>query len=312
VTAGGGSIGHMSGSDHDGLTPLAGGYSGETFLAQAAGERTVVRIYAARGATRGPQAPEVDAAVLRLVRGLLPVAQVLDAQPPRPAAGTPGLLVTSFLPGQRLDLVLPALDAAGRAAVGRHLGILLGRLATMPMPRPGIFVDAGLRVEPLPPGDLVDFVAGHRARTAIASWPPDAYDGLLDVADRAQRVLDRVRRTCLVHGDLNPKNLLVDPGTLEVTGLLDWEFAYAGLPGTDLGNLLRFERDDDLATAVLGSYRAAVPDASDGVLEEARAADLFALVDLAGRRGENPVTERAHEQLLAVARSGDLHAVPAP
>ena len=50
-------------------------------------------------------------------------------------------------------------------------------------------------------------------------------------------------RCCLVHSDFNPKNLLVDPDTLEVTGLLDWEFAHAGHPYTDLGNLLRFERD---------------------------------------------------------------------
>jgi hypothetical protein len=45
-------------------------------------------------------------------------------------------------------------------------------------------------------------------------------------------------------------------------------------------------------------------------LELARAADLWALVDLASRRGQNPVTERAHRHLVAIARSGDLHALP--
>ena len=75
------------------LTPLAGGYSGETFLADGGGQRTVVRVYAASGAQRsaqwsaqvsaqwsaqrGPDAPEVDAGVLRLVRGLVPVPDVL-------------------------------------------------------------------------------------------------------------------------------------------------------------------------------------------------------------------------------------------
>jgi len=33
-------------------------------------------------------------------------------------------------------------------------------------------------------------------------------------------------------------------------------------------------------------------------------------VDLAARRGENPVTERGHHLLRAVASSGDLHAAP--
>jgi len=41
------------------------------------------------------------------------------------------------------------------------------------------------------------------------------------------------------------------------------------------------------------------------------AADVFALVDLAGRRGQNPVAEQAHQLLRAVALSGDVHAVPA-
>ena len=44
-------------------------------------------------------------------------------------------------------------------------------------------------------------------------------------------------------------------------------------------------------------------------LELARAADLWALVDLAARRGENPVADRAHDQLVAIARTADLHAL---
>jgi len=180
----------------------------------------------------------------------------------------------------------------------------------MPMPRPGLFVDGDLRVEPLPAGDLADFVEAHRTGTALETWPSQEYDALLEVADRAQGLLDEVRRTCLVHSDLNPKNLLVDPDTLEVTGLVDWEFAHAGRPGTDLGNLLRFERADDFTRSVLEAYRTRVPDAPDHVLDQARALDLYALLDLAGRRGENPVAESAHALLLAVARTGDLHALP--
>lgn len=306
----GDSIGPVSGSDAFAITPLPGGHSGETFLAEAAGERTVVRLYQERGARRGAEAPAVDAAVLRLVRGLLPVAGVLEVRRPRADTGAPGLLVTSLLPGERLDLVLPALDSSARAAVGRRVGALLARLATMPLCRPGRFVDGDLGTEPLPVDDLVTFIAARRPGTALATWPTDLYDALAAVADRAQTLLDRVDRTCLVHGDLNPKNLLVDPVSLSVTGLVDWEFAHAGIPGSDLGNLLRFERDDALQAGVLESYQQWVPDADEHVLDRARAADLFALVDLAARRGENPVTAQAHNLLVAVARTGDLHAAP--
>jgi aminoglycoside phosphotransferase (APT) family kinase protein len=294
-----------------GLTPLAGGYSGETFMAEAGGERTVVRIYGEWSqARRGPEAGAIDAAVLRLVRGLVPVPEVLELRRPDASGGSPGLLVTSFLPGTSLDLVLPQLDDRALGEIGHRMGTLLARLACMPMPRPGLFVDGDLAVEPLPGSGLADFIAGQRSGTALAQWPAEEYDALLRVADLAQTVLDRSNRVCLAHSDLNPKNVLVDPESLDVTGLLDWEFAHAGMPGTDLGNLLRFDRRPPFVEAVTSTYRELVPDAGNDVLDLARAADLFALTDLAARRGTNPVTERAHHQLRAIARSGDLHAVP--
>lgn len=297
--------------DGSSLVPLPGGFSGETFLSESMGERTVVRIYVQRGARRGPEAVEVDAAVLRLVRGLLPVPEVLEVRRPDPSAGTPALLVTSFLPGERLDSVLPRMSDAVRAAAGTNLGRLLGRLAQMPMLRPGRFVDGHLTVQPWTEGaDLVSWVESQRSTSALAGWPPDDYASLLEVADQAQTLLETLTRVSLVHSDLNPKNVLVDPATGAVTGLVDWEFCHAGMPVADLGNLLRFDREPVFAQAVLDSYRHTWPDAGDAVLDQARAADMYALVDLAGRRGENPVTESAHQLLVAVARSGDLHAVP--
>jgi Ser/Thr protein kinase RdoA (MazF antagonist) len=219
-------------------------------------------------------------------------------------------LVTSLLPGTRLDLVMSGLDDRQLGDVGRRIGEVPARLACMPMPRRGLFVDGDLTVEPMPAEDLVELVTAHRTGTALADWPAREYDALLDVADKAQVLLDGVSRTCLVHSDLNPKNVLVDPESLEVTGVLDWEFAHAGLPGTDLGNLLRFDRRPSYVEAVTATYRGCVPDAGDDLLDVARAADLAALVDLAARRGANPVTEQGHALLVAVARSGDLHAVP--
>jgi Phosphotransferase enzyme family len=38
----------------------------------------------------------------------------------------------------------------------------------------------------------------------------------------------------LAHGDYGPQNVLLDPATLEITGILDWEWAHAGDPVEDL------------------------------------------------------------------------------
>ena len=108
-----------------------------------------------------------------------------------------------------------------------------------------------------------------------------------------------------MHSDFNPKNLLVDPESLAVTGLVDWEFAHAGVPYADLGNLLRFDRDPAFADAVLAAYTSRRGGDPASALRLGRAADLWALVDLAARAGENPVADRAHGRLLAIARTRD-------
>jgi hypothetical protein len=202
-------------------------------------------------------------------------------------------------------------------------------------------VGADLRIEPWPEApDLPSWVRYQRSTSALADWSDDLYQGLCAAADNAQGLLDGVDQACLVHGDFNPRNMLADPVTGELTGLLDWEFAHAGTPGTDLGNLLRFERDPGFTEAVLIGYlevagdvdtlghsRGPARQAGHGqsggrrrrlthtarrkrLLDLARAADLFALAELAGRRGQNPVADRADALLRAVAASGDLHAVP--
>ncbi len=292
------------------LSPLPGGHSGETFLAESAGERSVVRIYAAASAWRGPNAAEVDAAVLRLVRGLVPVPEVLEVRRADDAAGTPALLVTSWMPGRRLDEVLPEADDDLAATIGRNLGKVLARLAQMPMLRAGMFLDGELRIGPMPPAvaDLVTWVEERSASGPLSEWSPDDLGALRGVADRAQDLVDLTDRACLVHSDVNPKNVLVDPVSGEVMALLDWEFAHSGSPFADLGNLLRFDRRPGFAEAVLATYFERVVDAPADLLDRARAADLFALVELASRRGQNPVADRAHDRLLAIARSGDPHA----
>lgn len=296
--------------DFSSLTPLSGGFSGETFLGEAAGERSVVRIYPP--GRRDDAAPEIDAALLRLVRGIVPVPDVLEVRRGVAAADRPGLLVTSFLPGERGDLLLPTLDDEGLVALGTRLGHLLADLAGMPTLRPGMFVDPDLTIGDFGVADgLPGFIADHAEALRARGWDPHLLGALCDVAEQADAALDTVDRTCLVHSDVNPKNLLVDPGPLTITGLLDWEFAHSGHPFTDLGNVLRFDRHPAYAEAVLAAWCARRGGTPEVALDLARAADLWALVDLAARAGDHAVADHAATLLREIARTGDLHAVPA-
>lgn len=86
--------------------------------------------------------------------------------------------------------------------------------------------------------------------------------------------------------------------------------AHSGHPFTDLGNLLRFDRRPTYADAVLVVWCERRGGTPEEALELARAADLWALVDLAARAGQNPVADRAAEHLRAIAATRDLHATP--
>lgn len=286
------------------LTPLAGGHSGRTFVSEVAGERTVLRIYPP-GDPRGPGAPQVDEAVLHLVGGLVPVPTVLEVRREEAGAGQPGLLVTSWMPGEPGDRLIGDLDDAGLARLGAGMGSVAATLAGMPMVRPGPYVDADLRIGSFPEGGLAEWVEQR-----LDAWTAAERAMLVPVAEEAQDLLDGVRRACLVHSDLNPKNVLVDPATLEVTAVLDWEFAHAGHPWTDVGNLVRFERQPAYVDAVLRVWTERHGGTPAALLDGARAADLWALVDLASRAGANPVADRADVLLRAIAADGDLHAWP--
>jgi len=50
---------------------------------------------------------------------------------------------------------------------------------------------------------------------------------------------------CLVHMDFNPLNILIsdEENELNISGILDWEFALSGSKLFDFGNLFRYERD---------------------------------------------------------------------
>ena len=96
-------------------------------------------------------------------------------------------------------------------------------------------------------------VRGHAAGVGGVARPREL-DGLLDVAEEAEARLAAVGRVSFVHSDLNPKNLIVDPDSLRVAAVLDWEFAHAGSPYTDLGNAVRFDRQPAWVEAVVAAY----------------------------------------------------------
>lgn len=298
----------MTGEGGLGLEPLPGGWSGRTFRTGGPGEHAVVRIFP-------PDlpiwAPEVEAAVLTLVRGLVPVPDVLEVRRAVPERDAPGLLVTSWVEGVAAAEAWDGWGASQRTRFGAQVGECAATLAGIPFLRPGLLEGPDLHVSPWPP--LADGLEGwlRHHREQLVGWTPGELDGLTEVVQRAQLDLDRVARVSLAHSDLNPKNILVDPGSAQVLAVVDWEFAHAGHPATDLGNLLRLHRDAGYESAVLSAYVARHGGSAPDWRQLARCADLWALIDLASRPDSSPPAGRAARLLRTVARERDVHAWPA-
>jgi Ser/Thr protein kinase RdoA (MazF antagonist) len=293
------------------VTPLPGGYSGETFLVDlpdgditGAGQ-AVVRLFA-----REPSRAAVTVGLLQLVAGLLPVPTVLDAKLDMSArigasdhpTAAPTLIVMSRLPGERLDTVLATADEEAAARLGVAVADIAVRLAGIPFQRPGSLHGLDLRVEPWPRGGG----PADDAEKVIEAGFPGSADGLRAVADQAEDLIAGVERFCLVHSDFNPKNLLVDPVEAVVTGLVDWEYAHAGAPVTDVGNMMRFDGRSAFGRAFERRFLETVPSPGPEPVLTARALDLISLIDLCRRQltGDANVVTRAATELL-VRRAAD-------
>jgi aminoglycoside phosphotransferase (APT) family kinase protein len=288
------------------LEPLTGGYSGETFgVDLGAGEQAVLRVCA-----RDPSRAAVLAGVHRLVAGLLPVPRVLDVRlaPPPPMAP---FLLFERLPGQRLDTVLADADVETSTRLGTAVADVAILLAGIPFPTGGWLTGLDLRVEPFA-GEvgLTTTTEQVLASPFGETLPSPHRDNLRRVAAQADELIGSSGRACLVHSDLNPKNLLVDPATCRVSGLVDWEYTHAGSPLTDAGNLLRFPDHPDFEAAFAIHFFAAAPALPTDPLRVARALDLLSLFDLALRdqTTPNPITRRAVELVAETARTGTLAA----
>ena len=83
------------------------------------------------------------------------------------------------------------------------------------------------------------------------------------------QIFDGRGHPTLIHGDLEPRNLLVDPITLTITGLLDFEYSRFWQPEWDLTRIsaTSFPERPDLADLFLYNY-AAITKSNSAELKE--------------------------------------------
>jgi Ser/Thr protein kinase RdoA (MazF antagonist) len=199
------------------------GTNNRTFLVSHGQQRYVLRI---SGFLSAAEVAAEHRVLRRLRQAGLPfqVPEPVAAPDGRTVIETPAgpATVCRWLPGS-----LPAMD--GEAAFerfGRAMGLLGAALADVPLSD----VLRDWRTDPRlvkPDDPPVEVLCGELRSAGMSSGQVEL---LLAVASRVGRWWPSAAGlpVQVIHGDLATSNVLADPGTGEVTGLLDFEFAGAG------------------------------------------------------------------------------------
>jgi aminoglycoside phosphotransferase (APT) family kinase protein len=289
-------------------TPLGGGYRNRnTLIAASGGHGYVLRQYGLAEAASasdpvaapGARTCAVEAALAQRLRGVVPVPEVVAADPAGSAAGQP-VLLSRHVPGVPLSAALAESGEADQARLGHAAGQALAALGTISFGRGGFFADETLEPSSADlSAGLPEFLEQCLAAGPAASVLSSAeLAGLRALARRAAPLAAQVAGARqLVHADFNPKNLLASSqdGRWSITAVLDWEFAFSGSPMHDVGNMLRFaaELPAAFADGFTEGFCAAGGTLPPHWREVSRALDLFALADLLTRPADHRYFGRA-------------------
>jgi len=269
------------------VRPARGGLSNSNFdvVLGGAPKRLLLRLY-----QNGLTPARKEAALARRLAAQVPMAQFLHFADRGEVIDAP-YAVLEWIDGAPLDIVASGSGDTALAPIGEAVGEVLAHIHAIHFPHHGFLagdLNLGEPIDLGPEGlraylqaQLIEGHGGERlgpelAREAVA------------FAEREADLLDHWRAApCLVHGDFNPSNILLQSsGTAwQVAAVLDWEYALSGIPAMDFANLMRppLGNSEAFADGLARGYRRAGGTLPENWRSIARLADLFAWADILGR-----------------------------
>lgn len=180
-----------------------------------------------------------EEAILRLVRGAVPVPEVLYAEPDAAPFGWPFAVMT-WIEGTPMA----GLVDAGDARTGEATGAVLAAIGRHRFSGPGFF---GPRLQIEQPLHWRTAVVAEIERCLFQEAGQERLGAALTarlhglVRRHAFLATDLPETASLVHADYRPANILfrAGPGARDVAGVLDWEWACSGPPLLDVATMMR-------------------------------------------------------------------------
>lgn len=184
--------------------------------------------------TRAPHEAAKEHAILELIKGNVPAPHVVHTVP------NPQATLLTYLPGITFEETIGTL--IDYEPVGKSVGETLAAIHSYHFSQCGFFNEKLEIAQPITicGAGLANFAQeylldkggadrlGHELSQEVIDFL-QAHGSLIDKYDHPP---------CLTHSDFNPSNILIGVDG-QVTGVLDWEFAFSGSPLLDFGNLFR-------------------------------------------------------------------------
>jgi aminoglycoside phosphotransferase (APT) family kinase protein len=256
---------------------------------------TGYRVVLLRYWQRDPEQASKELAILQLIGSRVPTPQIFAFGQADPDFGLP-YVILEWIEGRRLELIASQLTGPSLYELGSSIGSALAAIHSFTFDHPGFF-DANLVIP-----TAIDFgqdgllrwlrkcllegLGGERLGAKLTA-------DLLTFVENKGYVLNSAWATqaCLTHGDFNGSNILVrlheQHSSWSAAAILDWEFAFAGGPAFDLGNLLRPPLGllPSFVDGVVHGYRTAGGSLPQGWHTASRLADLTSWADFLNTPG---------------------------
>jgi aminoglycoside phosphotransferase (APT) family kinase protein len=201
----------------------------------------VLRIY-----VRDQEAIQKDWDIFHLVQESVPIPELLYADLHGTEYDKP-YAIMKWVDGLLLSEVMAQEKSDDIAACGYDVGAVLARIGAHTFPQAGFFGPDLTVTEPFEGGStsylngIEQYLAQERVRQQLGKEQSKRLEQF--VSSNAEYLSEMAETASLVHADFKGINILVRQRSecWKVAAVLDWEFAFAGTPLLDIGNMLRYE-----------------------------------------------------------------------
>lgn len=201
----------------------------------------VLRIY-----VRDREAIQKDWDIFHLVQESVPIPELLYADLHGTEYNKP-YAIMKWVDGILLSDVMAQEKSDDIIACGYDVGAVLARIGAHTFPQAGFFGPGLTVVEPFEGGStsylsgIEQYLTQERVRQQLGEVQIKELEQF--VSGNAEYLTEMTEAVSLVHADFKGINILVHQHAQrwKVAAVLDWEFAFAGTPLLDIGNMLRYE-----------------------------------------------------------------------